>query len=38
MMLVVLIFLCAYGAIMVFSATAYQCSISEEYNNDSFFC
>ncbi|MCI9080983.1 MAG: FtsW/RodA/SpoVE family cell cycle protein [Lachnospiraceae bacterium] len=37
MMLVVLIFLCAYGAIMVFSATAYQCSISEEYNNDSFF-
>ncbi|NBH13824.1 cell division protein [Lachnospiraceae bacterium] len=37
MMLVVLIFLCAYGAIMVFSATAYQCSITEEYNNDSFF-
>ena len=37
MMLVVLIFLCAYGAIMVFSATAYQCSINEEYNNDSFF-
>ena len=37
MMLVVLIFLCAYGAIMVFSATAYQCSISEDYNNDSFF-
>ena len=36
-MLVVLIFLCAYGAIMVFSATAYQCSITEEYNNDSFF-
>lgn len=37
MMLVVLIFLCAYGAIMVFSATAYQCSMSEEYNYDSFF-
>lgn len=37
MMLVVLIFLCAYGAIMVFSATAYQCSISEEFNNDSFY-
>jgi len=37
MMLAVLIFLCAYGAIMVFSATAYQCSINEEYNNDSFY-
>lgn len=37
MMLVVVIFLCIYGAIMVFSATAYQCSISEDYENDSFF-
>lgn len=37
MMVIVLIFLCAYGAIMVFSATAYQCSITEKYNNDSFY-
>ena len=37
MMLVALIFLCAFGAIMVFSASAYMCSISKEYEYDSFF-
>lgn len=36
MLWIALIFLCAYGAMMVFSATAYQCSISEEFNYDSF--
>lgn len=37
MLWIALIFLCAYGAMMVFSATAYQCGISEDYNYDSFY-
>lgn len=37
MLWIALIFLCAYGAMMVFSATAYQCSISEKFNYDSFY-
>lgn len=36
MLWIALIFLCAYGAMMVFSATAYQCGISEKFNYDSF--
>lgn len=36
MLWIALIFLCAYGAMMVFSATAYQCAISEKFNYDSF--
>lgn len=37
MLWIALIFLCAYGAMMVFSATAYQCGISEDYNYNSFY-
>lgn len=37
MLWIALIFLCAYGAMMVFSATAYQCSISEDYHYDAFY-
>lgn len=37
MMWIALIFLCAYGAMMVFSVTSYQCAISEECNYDSFY-
>lgn len=36
MLWIALIFLCAYGAMMVFSATSYQCSMSKDYNYDSF--
>lgn len=36
MLWIALIFLCAYGAMMVFSATAYQCGISEKFDYDSF--
>ncbi len=36
MLWMALIFLCAYGAMMVFSATSYQCAISEDYDFDSF--
>lgn len=37
MLLATLIFLCAYGAMMVFSATAYGCGMSEDYRYDSFY-
>lgn len=36
MLWIALIFLCAYGAMMVFSATSYQCSMSKDYHYDSF--
>ncbi len=36
MLWIVIFFLCAYGAMMVFSATSYQCGMSEEYDYDSF--
>ncbi len=37
MLLATLIFLCAYGAMMVFSATAYECGMSKDYDYDSFY-
>ena len=37
MLLATLIFLCAYGAMMVFSATAYECGMSEDYHYDAFY-
>lgn len=37
MLLATLIFLCAYGAMMVFSATAYECGMSEDYRYDAFY-
>lgn len=37
MMWIALIFLCAYGAMMVFSVTSYRCAISEDCNYDSFY-
>ncbi len=37
MLLAALIFLCVFGAMMVYSVTAYQCSMSEDYNFDSFY-
>ena len=37
MLWIALVFLCAYGAMMVFSATSYQCGISEKYNFDTFY-
>lgn len=37
MLWIALVFLCAYGAMMVFSATSYQCGISEKYNYDTFY-
>ena len=36
MLWIALTFLCAYGAMMVFSATSYQCAMSKDYNYDSF--
>lgn len=36
MLWIALVFLCAYGAMMVFSATSYQCAMSKDYDYDSF--
>ena len=37
MLLATLIFLCAYGAMIVFSATVYECGMSKDYDYDSFY-
>ncbi len=31
------IFLCAFGLVMIYSASAYECSISAKYNYDSMY-
>ena len=34
---IITVFLCCFGLVMIYSASSYECSMSADYNYDSFY-